>query len=282
MLNHIDTTESKTIGNTSAFLLAGLQEHGKLFFDTHDAMMVLSNRTPIAIRSLLSEMTKRGLLMRLKDGLYHIIPYDRAAADYFPDWHLVAHHLAGKTPYYIGYYSALVLHDLTTQPSFQEQVVVAKPFRPNIRAVKGVPFQFIYHNPLHFFGITKKWIDGVDQVNCSDLEKTFLDCLFQPDYAGGIVEIAKAIFKSKSMIRENNLNTYLQLFGSDAVIRRLGFLLELLEILPNLSNNLLQLIPHNTSYVVLDTGLPKEGKSNARWGIIQNMDLETIKTSVFS
>ncbi len=57
-----------------------------------------------------------------------------------------------------------------------------------------MPFQFIYHNEKHFFGTKKIWIDNFNKVVCSDLEKTIIDCLFKPDYAGGIVEIARAIY----------------------------------------------------------------------------------------
>ena len=36
------------------------------------------------------------------------------------------------------------------------------------------------------------------------------------------------------------------------------------------------------SYVVLDTELPKTGKRNSRWSIQQNLDIETIKSAMFT
>jgi len=92
------------------------------------------------------------------------------------------------------------------------------------------PFQFIYHNEKHFFGSKKIWIDSFNKVECSDLEKTFVDCLFKPDYAGGIVEVARAIYTSKEKIKFDKLLEYTERFKSQAVIKRLGFLLETLEI----------------------------------------------------
>ena len=82
----------------------------------------------------------------------------------------------------------------------------------------------------NFFGFKKTWIDSFNKVLCSDLEKTFIDCLFKPDYSGGIVEIAKAIYMSKDKINFDKLFDYTEQFKSQAVIKRLGFLLELLEI----------------------------------------------------
>ena len=85
------------------------------------------------------------------------------------------------------------IHGLITQPALKEQIVVNKQPKPSSLLIKGIPFQFIYHNEKHFFGNKKTWVDSFNKVQCSDLEKTFIDALFKPKYAGGITEIAKAI-----------------------------------------------------------------------------------------
>jgi predicted transcriptional regulator of viral defense system len=36
------------------------------------------------------------------------------------------------------------------------------------------------------------------------------------------------------------------------------------------------------SYVLLDTELPKTGKRNSRWSIQQNLETETIKSSIYT
>ena len=143
-------------------------------------------------------------------------------------------------------------------------------------------FRFILHNEQHFFGTTQEWIQGVYKINCADLEKTWIDCAFKPDYAGGIIELGKALFKSKDSVNPVRLLDYAERFGSGAVIRRLGFLLETLDILPELAQNLHQKIKKTATYVVLDTALPKTGRSQSRWGIIQNIDLETIQSANFT
>ena len=126
----------------------------------------------------------------------------------------------------------------------------------------------------------KAWIDSFHKVPCSDLEKTFIDCLFKPEYAGGIVEVGKALYKAKTKIDYSRLLEYCRQFESQAVIKRLGFLMELLGIdnpvveeLQNLKTN---------SYVVLDTELPKEGKRTSRWNIQQNLDSETIQSAILT
>lgn len=270
----------KYISTQSNKILSYFNGKGKVCFDYREAFNALPNSKESALRELLSDMTKRGLLMRLKDGVYYIIPYEQNAKSFMPDWHLIAAYLVKDAKHYIGYYSALQIHNLITQPSLKEQIVVSKQIRPSEINIKDVPFQFIYHNEKHFFGAKKVWIDDFNKVLCSDLEKTFIDCLFKPDYAGGITEVAKAIFISKDKINYDRLLEYTKKFSSQAVIKRLGFLLETLEINNSIIDELQKL--KTNSYIVVDTELPKTGKLISRWSIQQNLETETINSAIYT
>lgn len=272
--------KNKYISTQSNELLSFFNSLDKKCFDFTQAQKALPESKPSAIRELLSDMTKRGLLMRLKEGVYYIIPYEADSETFMPDWHLIAEYLVNDSEYYIAYYSALQIHNLITQPSLKEQIVVSKQLKPSEIRIKNISFQFIYHNEKHFFGSKRIWIDSFNKVLCSDLEKTFIDCLFKPDYAGGIVEVAKAIYMSKEKIRFDILIDYVKRFNSQAVIKRLGFLLETLEIENNIINELQKL--KTASYVVLDTELPKTGKRISRWSIHQNLETETIKSAIYT
>ncbi|TSA34884.1 MAG: transcriptional regulator [Porphyromonadaceae bacterium] len=268
----------KHISNQSGELLAFFNDRDQPCFSLREAVIALPGSPEGTVRQLTSDMVRRGLLMRLKEGIYYIIPYEQNSELFMPDWHIIAEHLVKDTDHYIGYYSALQIHNLITQPSLKEQIVVSRQIRPSTIKIKNVPFQFIYHNDSHFFGSKKIWIDSYHQVHCSDLEKTMIDCLFKPDYAGGIVEIAKAIFSSKNTIQFEKLLEYTKKFQSQAVIKRLGFLLELLEI----RTDIIEVFQKSktASYVLLDTELPKSGKFISRWCIQQNLETETIKAAL--
>lgn len=272
--------KNKYISTKSNALLIHFHENGRSCFDYSEAFKALPGSSNSAVKELLSDMTRRGLLMRLKESVYYIIPYEEDAETFMPDWHLIPEFIVRDTEYYIGYYSALQIHNLNIQPSLKEQIVVAKQLRPSVISIKGVPFQFIYHNKDHFFGMKKIWIDNFHRVQCSDLEKTIIDCLFKPDYAGGIVEIARALTISASQIEFDKLLNYVQVFNSQAVIKRLGFLMELLEIRNPIIEQLLKM--KTPSYVLLDTELPKFGKMISRWGIQQNLEAETIKSAIYT
>ena len=274
------TVRAKNISTQSNQVLSYFNQMGKDCFVYPDAIKALPQSNNSAIKELLSDMVKRGLLMRLKKGLYYIIPFEKDAESFMPDWHIIAGYLARNTDHYIGYYSALQIHNLITQPSLIEQIVVSKQIRPSIIKIKNVDFQFIFHNENHHFGSKKIWIDSFNKVLCSDLEKTFIDCLFKPDYAGGIVEVARAIYTSKDKIKFDQLLEYAERFKSQAVIKRLGFLLELLEIETDIISKLKKI--KTASYVLLDTELPKSGKMMSRWSIQQNLETGTIKSAIYT
>ena len=271
---------NKNLSFQATELLDQLNQAKQLCFGIDKANKLLPNSNPDAVKRLLSDMTKRGLLMRVKDGLYYIIPFEQDAKTFMPDWHLLSQYLIDDANYYIGYFSALQIHSLTTQPNLKEQIVVSKQIKPSTLKIKGIPFQFIYHNKDHFFGSKKTWIDSFNKVHCSDLEKTFIDCLFKPAYAGGITEIVKAIHKSKDKIDFNKLFDYAEQFKSQAVIKRLGFLLELLKISHPTIEKLQKL--RTNSFVLLEPSHPKEGKTIFRWAIQQNMDNDSILSPIYS
>lgn len=274
------TIEHKLISTKSNELLTFLNSREILCFDFDLAKKALPDSKDSALRELLTDMTRRGLLMRVKRGLYHVIPYEKDPDSFMPDWHLLPEYLVEDGEYYIGYYSALQIHNLITQPSLQEQIVVSKQQRPSVLKIKNIPFQFIFHNEKHFFGKKKIWVDDYNKVFCSDLEKTIVDCLFKPDYAEGIVEVARAIYISREKIRFDLLLEYIIKFNSQAVIKRLGFLLELLEIKTVITAELEKL--KTSSVVLLDTELPKGGKIKTKWSIMQNIETETIKTAIYT
>ena len=255
----------KTVSTQSAEFLKSIIDLGKSGFTIDEAFTVLHNSTKIAVKKLMRDLVKRGLIMRLKEGVYWIIPYDQEVATYFPNWHLIVPYLVGDAKYYIGYYSALEIHSLITQPALAEQIVVNRQLKPSVFKINDRKFQFIYHNQKHFFGDKNSWVDSYNKVKCSDLEKTIIDCLYTPDYGGGIVEITKGLYKSKDKIDYFKMLEYAKRFKAQTVIKRLGFLLELL----NTGNIIIPELQHlkTASVTLLEPSYEKKGKIVSRWRI---------------
>ena len=61
---------NKNVSYRSSQLLNALIAQKKEFFTLPDALNILSENKYSTIRKLLSDMTKRGVIMRIKEGLY--------------------------------------------------------------------------------------------------------------------------------------------------------------------------------------------------------------------
>ncbi len=268
----------KHISYRSAEFLDALRTRRKDFFTLKEAAEILSDKDYTTVSKLLSDMTKRGLIMRVKDGLYHRIPYEQQPDQYFPNWHLAAEAIARPKEHYIGFYSALDIHGLITQPAMTEQVVTWERVKPKTLQVKNVRFEFITLSKNRFFGYKKYWIDNFHRVNCSDLEKTFLDCLYKPESAGGITEITKALYKSREKLQSERFQQYLEKFNMQVVYKRLGFIVNELGLFQELQKFITGKI--SSSYAPLDPSLDKHGKYNSKWGIIDNIDFRTVLDSI--
>ncbi len=268
----------KHISYRSSELLNVLNKEQKQFFTISDAIKILPSSSYATVRRLLSDMTNRGLILRIKDGLYRVIPYEINSEEYFPNWHLAAEAIVQPLSYYIGFYSALDIHGLITQPSLTEQVVTEKQMIPKIKMVRDVKFEFITLNKKWFFGFEKTWIDDFNKIYCSDYEKTIIDCLYKPSYGGGITEIVKAIYRKSNEVDQNKLVSYLNRVDSQVVIKRLGFVLQHLGILESLRKEIKTKV--SNSYAYLEPSLPKKGKHTSEWKIIDNSNIESVIKSI--
>jgi predicted transcriptional regulator of viral defense system len=229
---------------------------------------------------VLSRMVKDGLLIRLERGVYNIVPLNESAINYIPDWHLVARAIMEGKDYYIGYYSAMQIHGLITQPSLTEIIVTKVQIKPSIVFIKNVKFQFVHHIENRFGGYSDVWISNHEKVKCSDLEKTLTDALTKPHYAGGIVEVAKAIYETRSKVSIDKLINYLTGNDSYAAKKRYLYLCDLLDISTAYHHGMKAYL--GTGISLLDTSGSDEGHILSEFGLKINIDEETIKDSIFT
>jgi predicted transcriptional regulator of viral defense system len=270
---------SKTIGRQTANLLAGLYDRAQSTFTLADAQAITGLSSHLA-SSLIHKAVRRGLVSRVKPGVFVIIPPELGStAEYAGDPYLTARSLAGNVPYFISHASAMEIHRMVTQPQFA--VFASSSKRLRSRTLHGTEFRFIYIQPRHHFGTTRHWATKQESVEISDLERTVIDGLRQPEYCGGIAEVAKGLWMRHHDMQPEKLMDYALRLGIGAVVRRLGYLLELYAIAPE--NELARLRNALTAtYVPLDPMLPKEGPHLRRWRLQLNItpqELETIRTS---
>jgi predicted transcriptional regulator of viral defense system len=261
---------SKAIGSR---LLRNLSSQNKDIFALSDAQKI-TRTNPTATRVLLGDLVKRKWLIRLAPGKYLIVPLSAGEnAEFSENWYIVAKHLIEPNPYYLSHYSALDLHEMTTQPL--TTIYITTPTRRQKREALGATFRFTYTDPSRFWGIEDIWVKPDEQVKVSDLERTIVDCLNNPKLCGGISEIAKGIWKKRNDIDYAKLVEYIDLFGSKAVAKRLGFLLDLYHIGDHATAELRGFV--TSTFILLDPSLPAKGKRQSAWRVRVNLTPEELK-----
>jgi predicted transcriptional regulator of viral defense system len=208
---------------------------------------------------ILSRMEEKGYIERIEKGKYLIIPLGSEKGKYTLHEFVIASYLV--EPSAISYWSALHHYGLTEQ--IPGTVFVQTPARKkkNILEIFGVNYQIVRVKGEKFFGIRKEWIEEMP-VSITDKEKTIIDCLDKPHYAGGIIEVAKAL--KTGSLNYNLLSDYALKIDNFAVVRRLGYLCEQMGIPMNLPH------PPSKKYLLLDPTMPATGKNDPKWRLVIN------------
>jgi predicted transcriptional regulator of viral defense system len=273
--------KGNNINNLNWNILKSVSNDGQDCFHFADVIERFPTTEKQYLSKVLSSMVQKGMLIKLRKDIYFIVPIDADASTYIPDWHIVAKELVRGKKYYIGYYSAMQIHGLITQPSLTEIIVTETQMKPSKLTIKGVEFQFVTHTKTRFFGFKNTWINKHDKVMVSNLEKTLVDALTKPHLCGGIVEIAKAIYETREKVNLELLIEYLLQNDSNAAIKRYLFLCDILGInWTSYHETIMDKLLSN--YSLLDTSSPNEGKYNSKFGLKINMDIQTIKSAIFS
>ena len=147
--------------------------------------------------------------------------------------------------------------------------------------VGGYPFDFSQVRDAHVFGTMRHWINKQQAVIVSDPERTIIDGLRRPALIGGITEVAKGLWMKHEQLNTERLVEYARRLGVGAVIRRLGYLLELYELTNACTLDTLRNLLTNT-YQSLDPLLPAEGRHVSRWRLQLNVAPEELEAVRFS
>jgi len=264
---------SKTLGARSALLVTELHERGRPIFTLADAQNI-TGLMGTSARTLVHKMVGRGVATRLRPGVFQLVPAELGRArEYLGNPYVVARELVRGKPYYLSHASAMDIHNMVTQP--QLVVCVTSPKAMRGRSVLGTEFRFIRCTPDHFFGTVDYWINKQEKVTVSNLERTVLDGLRQPEYCGGVTEVAKGLWIRRADVDVARLVEYAFRLDVGAVMRRLGFLMEVYNLGAARDRERLRGSESGT-YSLLDPVMPAQGKHIARWHLRLNVSPEEL------
>jgi predicted transcriptional regulator of viral defense system len=259
----------KTLSERETRLLTTLSAAGKQIFVTQDARDILGSS--INVNQVLVRLRHKRWLKRLSKGLYLILPFEAGMdGEFTVSSFLIATYLA--EPSVIAYWSALNHHGFTEQISHTTFVATTQKKKEVVIEDLGLHFKFITLPPAKMFGQETLWIEG-QAVSITDPAKTIVDCLDHPELCGGIVEAAKGLWYALTDrdIQPTQLTDYATRLGNRAVFKRMGYLVECME-LP-LTREILDDWQTRISagYVLLEPAMGRKGVRNSRWRLWTNV-----------
>ena len=218
-------TQTLKLGANELRLLFTLEEEGRSVFSISDAKRILKT-SEASVWNVLYRLKRKGRIEEIEKGKYLLVP---AKAGYKGTWSelpfLLVPHLTDV--YYIGFWSALNYWGMTEQ--IPRTVFVATVKRRRDLEYGSTRFEFVTLSEKRFFGfVEEKAAEG--KFNVSSPEKTVLDCLLYPKYCGGLDEAVKGIWNARENLDFAKMLDYSERLGVGTVTRRLGYILELLEI----------------------------------------------------
>jgi len=218
-------TQEIRLGPRELRLLFDLERGGRSAFSFADAEGVLGT-SKASVKNILMRLKRKGRIEEIERGRYLLIP---ARAGYEGTWSeaplLLVPHLIDT--YYVGFWTALNYWGMTEQAP--RTVFVATVKRKRDVEYGNARYEFVTLSRGRFFGYAEEEVAGV-RVNVSTREKTIVDCLMLPQYCGGIEEAVKGVWRAKEELDFNRLLEYARKVEVTAVLRRLGYIMDLLNV----------------------------------------------------
>ncbi len=262
-------------------LLRGLGERGRYVFTTAEAREV---GAPLGIgerylSQLLPSLVAGGWLTRLRRGLYAqagLLPGEVSLPPFVVATRLVS-------PAAVSHWSAMSHHGLTEQiPHGVMALTPRKVVTPSMRRgekalgavrhawkVGGIRYEYTSVKPEHYFGIEEVWIDTHFQVPITDRERTVLDGFIAPRLLGGMGEVFGVLEEHLQALDLAKLVAYALRYGKASVAKRVGMVLERLQV-PEPIWAPLAALPI-AGFRVLDPTRPAGGPYDQRWMIRNNL-----------
>ena len=171
----------------------------------------------------------------------------------------------------VAYWSALHYWNLTEQVPRTVFVQSLRQRNPSQTTILGVRYKFVWIKKDRFFGIVSRSSEGL-KINITNREKSLIDACNRPDLCGGILQVAQA-FQAGEPIDWERMDSYLKKMGSGAIYKRLGYLIETLNIsIPNQADRLRHWRQSMSQGIaLLDLGGLQNGSVKTKWRVRVNV-----------
>jgi predicted transcriptional regulator of viral defense system len=219
------TWNLKGLGARERELISALAASEKPAVSADDVVQHLGVSRPQA-NLMLSRLSKKGWLQRLRRGVYAVVPiHSRTGEPVAEQPFAIATTLFA--PCYISGWSSAEHWGLTEQISNTIVVYTARRQRTNTQLIGRVTYRTRYLPEGKIFGTRKIW-SGAIGIQVADPHRTVVDILESPPLGGGgrqTLDIVKAYWNGEHVDADRLLEYALRI-GSGALLKRLGFTAE--------------------------------------------------------
>jgi predicted transcriptional regulator of viral defense system len=262
----------RTLSKNEAKVVLDLEWRGQKTVSLDDLRSMLGASEGYA-RLFAHRLVEKRWLERIRPGLFELIPADRGREG-LGDTNPLAVGALLAEPYFYSFGTACTHHGFTEQVFAEVYIACRTPRRP-VR-VRSARFVFVALPESRFFGFEDAEVLGA-KIRMATKERTLIDALDRPAYAGGIAEVSHIVARAASRISWPKLLDGLARWGQSAVAQRLGYLLDLhgIAVAPSVRRRLLRLVAAQSK---LHLG-PRSrwgtgGHLAPTWGIIENVPRE--------
>jgi len=274
------TDGSRSYGESAGVMLArALADAGRYVFTVDDAVAAAPPGTSRArVCRLLKALSDAGWLLRLRRGLYAGTGRLPGGIDLPP--FVVATALV--TPSAISHWSALAHHGFTDQvPVIVTASTPRKVVTPGMRhgaqaaerctwTAADISIRYItIVEERYRLGLESVWLDEHFRVRMTDRERTVLDLFAMPRVFGGVATGLNVLEHAADDLDVGRLVGYGVRYGVVAVAKRLGWALTATGVAEGDLAPLLAMPA--SSAVPLDPGMPRRGRHDRHWMVIENL-----------
>lgn len=222
-------------------------------------------------RQIIHRLSQRRWLARITPGTYELIPAERGEHA-FPDTNPL---FIGSTlvePYYFSFATAAFFHGLSTQAAATVYIATTVRKGRSLHTVRGKTYRLVVQPDHKFFGAINVDAYG-SHVMMANPEKTVVDALDRPEYAGDVPEVAAMLWRGKGRLDWSQLANYAIRIQSQSLVQRLGYLVDIINI-PISSTTREQLLGEvgkSTPYLGRTGQWGTGGDYDSTWRIVDNI-----------
>jgi len=270
---------SRSLSALGAKLILHLEWEEQPVVTIKEAMDIL-NCSYDRARQVIHRLARDRWLAPITRGKYELIPAARGEHA-FPDTNPLFIGSTLVTPYYFSYATAAFFHGLSTQASATVYIATTTRTGRRLLTVRGKEYRLVRQAPHRFFGALELDAYGTP-VMMATPEKTIVDCLDRPTYAGELPEIAGMLWRGKGHLDWELLADYALRFKSYSLVQRLGYLVDVLEIALSTEarDRILSGVGKSTRYLGGRGRWGTGGRYDGTWRIVDNLPCEDLLAEI--